>query len=40
MTAALHTFLREERRAFQVRSNASSAWKTAGRAAAMRNFER
>lgn len=36
MTAALHTFLREEARVFQVNDGSASAWKRAGRDAALR----
>ena len=40
LAAALHTFLREESRAFQMRNGAHSAWKIAGRASSLRNFSR
>ena len=40
LAAALHTFLREEARAFEIRNGASSAWKTAGRASNLRHFSR
>lgn len=40
ITAALHTFLREEARAFQIRASGASAWKEAGRRAALREFSR
>ncbi|NKB87335.1 MAG: acetyl-CoA carboxylase biotin carboxylase subunit [Acidobacteria bacterium] len=38
IAAALHTFLREESRAFQIGSGGPSAWKVAGRNASLRNF--
>ena len=38
ITAALHTFLREEARAYQIRNGGTSAWKIAGRNASLRNF--
>ncbi len=38
IAAALHTFLREESRAFQIRGGATSAWKISGRNSSLRNF--
>lgn len=40
LAAALHTFLREEARAFEIRNGANSAWKSAGRHSNLRNFSR
>ncbi len=40
MAAALHTFLREEARAYQIRSTATSTWKNAGRDASLRDLSR
>jgi acetyl-CoA carboxylase biotin carboxylase subunit len=40
LAAALHTFLREEARAFQSRNEGPSAWKRAGRDSGLRNFSR
>ena len=38
LAAALHTFLREEARAFQIRNGTGSAWKNAGRDSSLRTF--
>ena len=40
LAAALHTFLREEARAFQTRTGATSAWTLAGRNSSLRDFSR
>jgi len=40
LAAALHTFLREEARAYQMRNGGSSAWKLAGRNSSLRNFSK
>ena len=40
VAAALHTFLREESRAFQIRNTSASGWKIAGRNASIRDFSR
>jgi acetyl-CoA carboxylase biotin carboxylase subunit len=40
LAAALHTFLREESRAYQIRNGSTSAWKLAGRNSSLRNFSK
>jgi acetyl-CoA carboxylase biotin carboxylase subunit len=40
IAAALHTFLREEAKSFQMRPSQRSKWKEAGRNAALRSFSR
>jgi len=40
VAAALHTFLREEARAFQIRNGSTSAWKATGRNVALGGFRR